>query len=65
MITKNNKPYNVGSAELKPKYPRPKQSANTLFNFMRKRSYLKKILQNKAIIPRYINEEISYLGISE
>lgn len=66
MAAKNDKPHvDLGSAVLKRKYPRPKQSANTLFNFMRKRSYVKKILKNKAIIPRYINEDISYLGISK
>lgn len=45
-------------------FPAPKQSANTLFNFMRKRSYLKKILANMAIIPRYVDEDIHYLGLS-
>ena len=66
MAAKNDKPYvDVGSAVFKNKYPRPKQSANTLFNFMKKQIYLKQILQHRAIIPRYVNEDISYLGISE
>lgn len=67
MVAKNDKPYvDLGSAVLtKRKYPKPKQSANTLFNFMRKQIYLKEILRNKAIIPRYINEDISYLEINE
>lgn len=44
-------------------FPAPKQSANTLFNFMKQIKYLKKILRNFAIIPRYVNEDISYLGL--
>ncbi|WP_273484150.1 abortive infection system antitoxin AbiGi family protein [Desulforamulus ruminis] len=43
-------------------YIPPKQSANALFNFMRKIDYLKLILKNKAIIPRYYEEYINYLG---
>lgn len=39
------------------------QSANTLFHFMKKEDYLKSILFNKAIIPRYCVENINYLGI--
>ncbi len=67
MSIKNDKTYvALGPAILtERKYPRPKQSANTLFNFMKKRNYLKQILKNKAIIPRYFNEDISYLGITE
>ncbi len=38
------------------------QSANSLFKFMPKLSYLKEILKNKAIIPRYCDEDISYLN---
>jgi hypothetical protein len=41
----------------------PKQSANGLFNFMKEFSYLKKILLNKAIIPRYNEENIKYISI--
>lgn len=44
-------------------YVKPKQSANALFNFMRKLDYLKLILKNSAIIPRYFEEDINYLGI--
>lgn len=44
-------------------YIKPKQSANALFNFMRKLDYLKMILKNSAIIPRYFEEDINYLGI--
>lgn len=39
------------------------QSANTLFHFMSKSEYLKSILINKAIVPRYCIEDIEYLGI--
>lgn len=41
------------------------QSANTLFHFMKKEEYLKNILINKAIVPRYCIENIEYLGISD
>lgn len=36
----------------------PKQSANTLFNFMKERKFLEKILANQAIIPRYVEEDL-------
>jgi hypothetical protein len=39
------------------------QSANTLFHFMKKSEYLKSILINRAIAPRYCRENIEYLGI--
>lgn len=45
-------------------YIRPEQSANVLFNFMRKLQYLKEILSNKAMIPRYNEESIGYIGIN-
>lgn len=41
------------------------QSANVLFNFMPELEYLKKILKNKAIIPRYVEEKIDYLNIKD
>ena len=41
------------------------QSANTLFHFMTKLDYLKTILINKAIIPRYCVENIEYLKIQK
>ena len=44
-------------------YIKPKQSANALFNFMPKLEYLKMILKNHAIIPRYFEEDINYLGL--
>lgn len=40
------------------------QSANTLFKFMKKIDYLKEILENCAIIPRYYDEIIDYLKIT-
>ena len=39
------------------------QSANTLFNFMEEEKYLKGILQQKAIKPRYCVETVDYLNI--
>lgn len=39
------------------------QSANTLFHFMSKSEYLKSILINRAIVPRYCMENIDYLDI--
>lgn len=39
------------------------QSANTLFHFMGKGDYLKSILVNRAIVPRYCIENIEYLNI--
>lgn len=44
-------------------YIQSQQSANVLFNFMRKLDYLKMIIRNEAIIPRYYEESISHLGI--
>lgn len=42
-----------------------KQSANTLFNFMEKLDYLKEILRNMAIIPRYVEETMDYIVENE
>lgn len=39
------------------------QSANTLFHFMSKIEYLKSLLINRAIVPRYCIENIEYLNI--
>lgn len=39
------------------------KSANTLFHFMKNSEFLKKILQKKAIVPRYCKEDIGYLNI--
>ena len=55
----------LGAArQKKHRYPQPKQSANTLFNFMPRGEYLKKILTQKAIVPRYVREDLSYLDLS-
>ena len=43
----------------------PQTSANFLCNFMRKPEYLKTIIRNMAIKPRYFEEKIDYLGIPE
>lgn len=40
------------------------QSANTLFNFMKEFEYLKSVLQTMEIFPRYVIEDINYMGIS-
>ena len=39
------------------------QSANTLFHFMGRRTYLEQALKLKALVPRYCDEDISYLHI--
>ena len=44
-------------------YIKPKQSANSLFKFVRKPEHLDFILKNMAIIPRYNIEDIKYLNI--
>jgi hypothetical protein len=44
-------------------YIPPKQSANVLFKFMQELDYLKAIIKDKAIMPRYYEEKIDYLGI--
>lgn len=41
----------------------PKQSANTLFRFFRKREYLLDALRTGALIPRYYGENVDYLKI--
>lgn len=42
-----------------------RQSANTLFHFMKEAKYLNDILNRKAIIPRYCIENIEYLKIKQ
>lgn len=39
-------------------------SANVLCNYMKEPEYLEMILQNQAIVPRYVIEPLEYLGIS-
>lgn len=38
-------------------------SSNVLCNYMKEQEYLDLILQNRAIIPRYVIEPIAYLGL--
>lgn len=40
-----------------------KNSSNVLCNYMKKQEYLDLILQNSAIIPRYVNEPLDYLNL--
>lgn len=40
-------------------------SANVLCNYMREQRYLNMILQNRAIIPRYVIEPVDYLDLGE
>lgn len=42
-----------------------KIAADALFNFMRKYDYLKKIINNMAINPRYYPEDVSYLKLEK
>lgn len=62
-MDEKNEILNVSKINYKEDSNRYKQSANSLFNFMRKIDYLKKILSNKAFIPRYYEEIIDYLGM--
>lgn len=39
------------------------QSANTLFHFVKEPTYLKDILTEKALKPRYCREDIRYLNL--
>lgn len=47
------------------KYIPSSQSANSLFKFMGQLDYLKDIIKNLAIKPRYYEEDLSYLEIEE
>lgn len=44
-------------------YSKPKQSADTIFNFMSEFFHLQKTLENKMLSPRYCKEDIRYLKI--
>ena len=39
------------------------QSANTLFHFVTKDTYLQAALQRRALVPRYCTENIEYLEL--
>ena len=41
----------------------PLQSANTLFRFFKKLEYLEDVIEKSALLPRYYNEDVSYLNI--
>lgn len=45
------------------KYILSHQSANVLFKFIGKMDYLKEAISEKAILPRYYEETIKYLGL--
>lgn len=52
------------ATEGKPSEPkRFKESANTLFNFMREYEYLEAALAKMALMPRYVNENVEYLNL--
>jgi len=40
-------------------------SSNVLCNYMREQNYLNQILQNQAIIPRYVMEPLDYLDLKK
>lgn len=42
-----------------------KNSSNVLCNYMKEQKFLNLILQNKAIIPRYVMEPLDYLNLKE
>lgn len=60
-MDKQNNIVNLSNISYKENSYKFKQSANALFNFMKKKEYLKLILKNKAFIPRYCEEVIDYL----
>lgn len=47
----------------KQEYITYKQSANTLFNFMRDKKYLIENIQNMKMYPRYVEETVAYLDL--
>lgn len=47
----------------KQEYTDYKQSANTLFNFMRDKKYLIENIKNMKMYPRYVEENVSYLNL--
>ena len=40
-----------------------RESANSLFNFMGKLDYIKKAINEMALFPRYVKEDVSYLHL--
>lgn len=47
----------------KQEYTAYKQSANTLFNFVRKKRFLIENIQDMKMYPRYVEENVSYLNL--
>lgn len=47
------------------KYMSSIQSADTLFKYTKEMKFLLKTIQRKALVPRYVVENISYLGIDQ
>ena len=63
-MSSNSNVIKAEKAEVKKaRYTESKQSANVLFKFMDKPNFLKEIISNRAIIPRYYEEVIDYLKI--
>lgn len=58
------KDVNIKPKVLKTEFVKPKQSADTIFNFMTDFIYLQKALENKMLSPRYCKENIRYLKIN-
>ena len=52
----------TGTPDIEPKL-HWNNSANVLCNYMKKPEFLEMILQNQAIIPRYVIEPLDYLNI--
>lgn len=62
----NNEKEVILSSETKvtQEYIRPKQSANSLFHFMKKEEWLLNKIRDKALIPRYTLEDVRFLNLS-
>lgn len=54
----------VESEQLKESNSRYVQSANTLFRFLDKYSFLEEIISTMSMTPRYVEEKVDYLKIS-
>lgn len=61
-MDKNNKIYNAQEIETIDSQ-NPNQSANTLFRFFKHFEYLLEVIEKKALLPRYYDEDVSYLNI--
>lgn len=66
MAKKKHKTYDLGEIALNPKTPQHRTwntNADSLCNYMKDLEYLKMKLRDKALIPRYVAETTSYLGV--